>query len=100
MVITATCPNLKHVEGRFDENRGSKVKQEWVKVNCGAIAHVSNSSGNLSRGDATLVPSPSANMEPLPLSISSLNVDEVIAAGHSQIEPHLCPTNIDRIPSV
>ena len=46
------------------------------------------------RGDATLVPSPSANMEPLPLSISSLNVDEVIATGHSEIEPHLCPTNM------
>ena len=91
---TATCPNLKQVVGKFEENRSSKVKQEWVKVNRGAAAHVSNSSGNLARGDATLVPSPSANMEPLPLSISSLNVDEVIATGHSEIEPHLCPTNM------
>ncbi|KAK3189587.1 hypothetical protein Dsin_029148 [Dipteronia sinensis] len=28
----ATCPSLKHVEGISDENRCSKMKQEWVKV--------------------------------------------------------------------
>ena len=72
------------MEGRFDENRDSKVKQEWVKVNRGAATHVSIFSGNLSRGDATLVPSPSANMKPLPLSVSSLNVDEVIVPYGSQ----------------
>ncbi|KAK3225850.1 hypothetical protein Dsin_005712 [Dipteronia sinensis] len=32
----ATCPSLKHLEGRSGENRGSKMKQEWVKVNRGA----------------------------------------------------------------
>ncbi|KAK3221975.1 hypothetical protein Dsin_009000 [Dipteronia sinensis] len=31
----AACPSLKHVEGISDENRGSKMKQEWVKVNRG-----------------------------------------------------------------
>ncbi|KAK3229896.1 hypothetical protein Dsin_001777 [Dipteronia sinensis] len=32
----ATCPSLKHVAGRSEESHGSKMKQEWVKVNRGA----------------------------------------------------------------
>ncbi|KAK3218473.1 hypothetical protein Dsin_012443 [Dipteronia sinensis] len=42
-----TCPSLKHVEGRSNENCGTKMKQEWLKVNRGAAL--------VNRGEARVV---------------------------------------------
>ncbi|KAK0599666.1 hypothetical protein LWI29_007412 [Acer saccharum] len=73
----ATCPRLKPLPPPSDVNSAPKLKQEWMRV---------------TRGDAPLVSSPYADMEPPP--IGSLNVDEVISICNVENVPFLCPTNL------
>ena len=73
----ATCPRLKPLHPPSDVDSAPKLKQEWRRVN---------------RGDAPLVSSPQAYMEPPP--IGSLKVDEVISTCNAENEPSLRPTNL------
>ncbi|KAK3204557.1 hypothetical protein Dsin_018603 [Dipteronia sinensis] len=71
------CPKLKPLLSPSENVSTPKLKQEWRRVN---------------KGDAPLVFSPQASMEPPPFG--SLKDNEVISTCNTENKPSLCPTNL------